>query len=249
MTIIKGKRIVAAPCCGARYALPHYDSKNFSASEYWTDGWREDSLMPNDAGIRHCSCGRFLLINELIWIETVESSDLPSMDRVPGILLPECIAQAHSEDLAVAARLMYWRHLNHPYRLRYRLHRDMEEVATRLAWEAANPDRRTWWDKACRRKALGYRRPSDTQFTYPAYCPTDQQQENMKQLSAILHAHNAVRPGYTMALAELYRELGRFDAAAQVIESLDIRKSDVTGTLITRLIKEKETAPIRYRMI
>ena len=85
MTIIKGKRIVAAPCCGARYALPHYVSMNFSASEYWTDGWREDSLMPNDAGIRHCSCGRFLLINELIWIETVESSDLPSMDRVPGI--------------------------------------------------------------------------------------------------------------------------------------------------------------------
>ena len=96
MTIIKGKRIVAAPCCGARYALPHYVSMNFSASEYWTDGWREHSLMPNDEGLRHCRCGRFLHISELICLETVESSDLPAMDRVPGILLPKCIAEAHS---------------------------------------------------------------------------------------------------------------------------------------------------------
>lgn len=38
MTIIRGVRIVAAPCCGARYAAPRYLSMNFMASEYWTDG-------------------------------------------------------------------------------------------------------------------------------------------------------------------------------------------------------------------
>jgi len=50
MTIISGVRIVAAPCCGARYAVPRYLSVNFMASRYWTDGWREGSLMPNDEG-------------------------------------------------------------------------------------------------------------------------------------------------------------------------------------------------------
>jgi hypothetical protein len=50
VTIISGVRIVAAPCCGARYAVPRYLSVNFMASRYWTDGWREGSLMPNDEG-------------------------------------------------------------------------------------------------------------------------------------------------------------------------------------------------------
>ena len=249
MTIVQGRRIGATPCCGARYAFPHYVSVNFSASEYWTDGWREHSLMPNDEGLRHCRCGRFLHISELICLETVESSDLPAMDRVPGILLPKCIAEAHSEDMVVAARMMYWRHLNHLYRQSYRQHRDMEEAATRLAWKTANPDRRTWWDKVCRRKAPSYKRPPSSPFTYPAFFPTDEQLENMEQLSTILHGSHAMRPGYTMALAELYREQGRFDEAEQVIQSLDIEKSDVTGTLIAKLIRDKEMAPIRYRMI
>ncbi len=52
MTIIRGVRIVAAPCCGARYAVPRYVSMNFMAFEYWTDGWCDGSLMPNDQVLR-----------------------------------------------------------------------------------------------------------------------------------------------------------------------------------------------------
>lgn len=67
--------------------------------EYWTDGWRDGSLMPNDEGLRHCKCGRFVLMKDLVQIETAETSDLPYIEHVPDELLPECIAKAESEDM------------------------------------------------------------------------------------------------------------------------------------------------------
>lgn len=51
-----------------------------------------------------------------------------------------------------------------------------------------------------------------------------------------------------MELAELYRELGRFDEAELVILTIDERDVGVTSNLITKLIKEKQSAPMRYRM-
>ena len=47
MTKSIGAITLAAPCCGARYAYPNYTSMNFMAWAYWTDGWRDRSLMPN----------------------------------------------------------------------------------------------------------------------------------------------------------------------------------------------------------
>ena len=116
MTKAAGFVTLAAPCCGARYAYPRYTSMNFTAWAYWTDGWREDSLMPNDEGLRQCKCGRFVLIRDLLTIGTAETSELPPIPFVPDERLPECIAQAQSEAMEVAARLEYWRYLNHPYR-------------------------------------------------------------------------------------------------------------------------------------
>jgi hypothetical protein len=171
------------------------------------------------------------------------------MDRVPDELLPECISKAGSEEMEVAARLGYWRHLNHEYRQAYRQHRDAEEATTKAVWEAANPDRRTWWDKLRRQKPPSYSRPVDSPFTYPAFEATDAQLENMKLLSAILQKWGfASRPGYTMELAELYREQGRFDESQKVILTLDQRDVGVTSNLIGKLIKEKQSAPMRYRM-
>jgi hypothetical protein len=71
----------------------------------------------------------------------------------------------------------------------------------------------------------------------------------MKLLSAILQKWGfASRPGYTMELAELYREQGRFDESQKVILTLDQRDVGVTSNLIGKLIKEKQSAPMRYRM-
>jgi hypothetical protein len=151
--------------------------------------------------------------------------------------------------MEVAARLGYWRNLNHAYRDSYRQHRDSEEAATKAAWETANPDQRTWWGKLLRRKAPEFSRPRISPFTYPAFEPTEEQLQNMKLLSKILLDWNAAyRDGYLMELAELYREQGRFDEAESVITSMEIKTDDVTGRLISKLIKERQPAPMRYRM-
>ena len=84
MTIVSGVRIVAAPCCGAHYAAPRYRSMNFMAFEYWTDGWREGSLMPNDEGLRRCTCGQFILMKETIGNHVIDQDF-----RVLAILLDE----------------------------------------------------------------------------------------------------------------------------------------------------------------
>jgi hypothetical protein len=151
MTIVRGESIVAARCCGARYALPRYLSMNDRSSAYWTDGWREQSLMPSDEGLRRCKCGRFVVLRELVEIERVETSEFPRVGHVSDELLPACIAQTESEEVEVAAQLTHWRLINHPYRQCYREHRAAEEAATPAVWDTASPDRRTWWDRLLRR--------------------------------------------------------------------------------------------------
>ncbi|MEN9316753.1 MAG: hypothetical protein RIS35_3146 [Pseudomonadota bacterium] len=249
MTRVVGVNIVAAPCCGARYQTSRYASMNFHAFEYWTDGWQDSLYKPNDPGLRRCRCGRFLLMGELMHLETAETSDLPHIDRVPDALLPECIATADDVALEFAARLDHWHALNHPYRKRYRTHRAAEEANTRVAWEAAHPDRRTWWDRLLRRKAPVYTRPPGSPFTFPAFQPNEEQLRNMARLSEILVAwRDAAERGYTLELAELYREQGRFVEARQAMSRIDPREAGVTSRLIGQLIEEREVAPMRYQM-
>jgi len=222
---------------------------NFSAFEYWTDGWREGSPMPNDEGLRRCKCGQFVLVKDMIELATKETAEVPHMDHVPDEHLPECIAKASSEDMEVAARFVYWRFLNHEYRERYRQHRDAEEAATEAAWILANPDRRTWWDKRLGRKPPQYVRSPRSPFTFPAFEPSATQLQNMKRLSEILRNRREASPkDYVIELAELYREQGRFEEAEEVIVKLDADQVDVTSKLIRRLIGERQSAPMRYRM-
>ena len=257
MTIVRGVQIMAAPCCGALYSFPKYVSMNFSAFEYWTDGWRESSLMPNDEGLRRCKCGQFVLIKDMVSIERSDTSDAdhddsnnqPYMDHVPNELLPDCILKASSEDMEVAARLVYWRYLNHEYREKYSAHREAEEAATKSEWEVTNPDRRTWWDRFLRRKPPEYRRKLNSPFSHPAFEPTDVQFQNMQRLSTLLFDRwKSCGKGYAIDLVDLYREQGRFDEAELVISAIGIKANDVTGQLIRRLIEERQPAPMRYRM-
>lgn len=248
MTRISGVHIMAAPCCGARYSSPRYLSVNFSAQAFWTDGWRDASLMPNDEGLRRCQCGCFVLHRDLVMLETAESSELPRIDSVPDEQLLECIATADRDELERAARLVYWRSLNHPYRHRYRAHREAEEAATQAAWEAANPDRRTRWDKLLGREAPQYRRPADSPLTYPPFEATPIQQENMTRLAYLLMATGEAQGGHrTLELAELHRELGCFDEARAVLGMLPEDDASVTSRLIGQLIDERHTGPVRYR--
>ncbi len=53
---------------------------------------------------------------------------------------------------------------------------------------------------------------------------------------------------HVMIIAELFRELGQFEEAEKQIAMLPENQRGVTSDLITRLINEKETALVRYRM-
>jgi hypothetical protein len=249
MTIVRGTQTFAAPCCGRHYSFPRYVSVNFSAYEYWTDGWREHSLMPNDEGLRRCECGSFVLVKDMAAVDEADGGDRSFMKHVCADLLPQCIAQAVNEEVEVAARLGYWRHLNHAYRERYREHRDAEEAVIKAKWEALHPDTRRWWDRLRGRKRAAYARPANSPFTFPAFEPTLPQLENMQRLSRILlDWHVAARGRHALELAELCREQGRFDEAESVLSTFDDARAGVTSELITQLTKERETAPMRYAM-
>ena len=115
MTMIRGVRIRATRCCGKQYASPRYLSMNFMAFAFWTDGWRENSLMPNESGLRQCDCGAYVRLRDMIDISEEEQSDLPSLSQIPGHLLRDCIERAVDKDMEVLARFAYWRDANHEY--------------------------------------------------------------------------------------------------------------------------------------
>ena len=256
MTKIRGVRILAAPCCGAQYAFPRYLSMNFSAFEFWTDGWREYSLMPNDEGLRRCQCGEVVLINNMVSVESSfadvnagKSKNFPPMELVSDELLSACISKVMSSELEVAVRLGYWKYLNHEYRVSYRKHRDAEEAALKSAWDEANSDQRTWWGKFLRRAPLEFTRPPNSPFTYPAFKPSQEQLQNMQRLcEVLLELRKTSGRDYVVELAELYREQGRFHEAELALSSLDDSRVNVTSKLISKLIRERQTAPMRYRM-
>jgi hypothetical protein len=72
----------------------------------------------------------------------------------------------------------------------------------------------------------------------------------MKRLSSILLAWGSEsRRGHdALALSELLREQGRFDEAEVIILTLQDDDEEGTSYLISKLIKEKQSAPSRYRM-
>lgn len=202
--------------------------------------------MPNDHGLRQCQCGNYYILRELSHIATVESTDTPSTVKVPPNKLPDAIAQARTPEIEEAARLDYWQHLNHEHRDRYRVHRDAEEQATKTAWDAANPDTRSWWQKFRKYPAPKYVRPTNSPFTYPHFELTGVQRDNLQSLLR-LHDNDAIKLNFE-TLAELYRELGQFTQAAQALEKLDEKDQSEASRLILMLIQKKETAPMRYRI-
>lgn len=247
MTRVSGSCINTTPCCGASFSTPRYTSINFSAWEYWTDGYREGSLMPNDQGLRRCKCGSFYLLSEMQHICHVDQTDIPLTIGVKDGELHQAITQARTPQVEVAARMLLWQQLNHPYRQMYRAHRQAEEDATQAQWEAANPDARSWWQRFRKVPPPQYHRPADAPFTYPPFQPTSEQRDNMKALLDLLSKET---DGFRdpLVMAELHRELGQFEEAARNFESIE-EKDDRPGyRVIGQMVKEKQNVPMRYRM-
>jgi len=249
MTMIRGVRIRATPCCGKLYASPNYLSMNFMSSGFWTDGWRENSLMPNETGLRLCACGSFVKLKDMIDIREEENSDLPRMEQIPEHLMQDCVKQAKDEDMEVLARIAYWRYANHEYRNKYRAHREAEEEESKKIWNLLQHQTNKWWKKLLRIPLPEYRRSSNSPFTYPPFEPNAIQIENMTILSDMLREIQKHESGrYVTTLTELYRELGRFEEAKAQIQTISENEIGTTSKLMADLIDQKETALIRYRM-
>ena len=106
-----------------------------------------------------------------------------------------------------------------------------------------------WWKKLLRKPLPKYIRSSNSPFTYPSFKPTSAQIENMKTLiDKLIYIQKKEPKRYITTLAELYRELGRFEEAKLQIQSIPEKEIGITSKLITDLIDKKESALIRYRM-
>jgi len=255
MTRITGHSLIATPCCHTLYSTPRYGSINLSASAYWTDGHSDGGLMPGGGGLRRCKCGKFYLLSDTISFGLDAPPDTPSTEHVKAADLPEA-TRSPNKAVELVARRLYWMHLNDAFRDLYRAHREAEDKASQakwaVEWQAANPDTRTAWTKLISR--LLRREPiappmQNKPFTLPPYQPSQLQIENMSRLmELLLEGGNESYGPDPLEVTELYRELGRFDEAQTALQACTEDDIGVTSKLLARMIDDRTTAPVRYRM-
>lgn len=203
--------------------------------------------MPNGFGLRKCHCGAFYLRKEMVDLGEVDESELENPSTVQAEDLPKAIANARNDQVAMAARLEHWHYLNHSYRESYRAHRDAEEAANQANWALANPDNRSLWQKLRKVLAPTYVRSSSSPFTYPPFEPTLVQLDNMRALLLLLNSEDR-RKKHLEEIVELHRELGEFEEAAKALDEFEGIDRSKVSELLADLVKDKETAPVRYRL-
>jgi len=241
---------LAAECCGTWYRHSSPSFLYLSTEEDWTDGWSEHALVPSDEGLRRCRCGRVLLLSDLVDLHIPPTEDLPNIGGVSDDELAGLAETADREAIELAARLRLWRHLNHPYRPRYREHRDAEERANEAPWLAL-PDPRRWWQRLLGRDRPAYAPTGTTRFTVPPFELDDHQRHNLERLVELLsrEGESSTRPYATRQLpiiqrAEACRELGRFDEAAHTLSRVDSTLHPTSRWLIAHCLRLRITAPV-----
>jgi hypothetical protein len=253
MTIVKGHKVIASPCCRTSYRIPQYSSINLSAFGYWTDGEKESGLSPGGNGLRKCQCGAYYLLRDAISVDFPDASGVPNAQWVSPADLPEAIRTASSAMVELAARRDYWRLLNDEYRTVYRAHRDAEEAESDARWLCEWRATLTPWQRLIQRikktqpppPPASFKRP----FTIPPYTPTTEQLDNMKRLLTLVLAGSADDAWIDwLEMAELYREQGLFQEAQDALGRYINYHSSVTAKVLAEQIGKRVSAPIRYRM-
>ncbi len=212
--------------------------------------------MPSGGGLRKCKCGQFYLLREAIKLELDAEADTPQTQFVDAADLADA-TQSPRKAVELVARRQYWMHLNDPYRELYRAHRKAEDQAAQEKWDAdwhvANPDHRSAWRKVTDRLLLkkpAAPPPMDTRpFSAPPYQPNYLQIQNMERLLELIleKTHEPYGPDM-LEVAELYRELGRFEEASAALSQCPADEIGILEKLMENLINERQQAPIRYRM-
>jgi hypothetical protein len=252
MTRINGHTSIASSCCKSIYKTVDYASMNFSVYAYWTDGAKDGGLMPNDGGLRVCRCGTAFLLRDAIRLEIEASPDTPFPPKPADADLLSVIQAAPSPQVEATARRNYWRHLNDCYRVLYREHREKEEAKSDAQWRhdyyASLPFLQSAASKLLRRKPRWDFPKPKRLFTVPPYTPTTEQKENMARLLTLI-LNEADQSGTVdqLEVAELYRELGQFEAAAEALSKCNEDHAQVTRQVMSEQIELRATAPIRYR--
>lgn len=226
MTRIIGNTPIMTPCCGAQYKTPAYASISYWPRELWTDGRMVGDFVP-DLGLRSCRCGRFFLISEVTNIETVDSTSLPLLERVPDRHVSKALASdslTKTQEIVVRQRLLM--RLNDPYRKRYR------EL------------RRLRYEEYMAKTDLGPQPLYTGPFLYPTYQPSRWQRANLLRLHHLLNG-SPNTDHQTTDMAEVLRLLGRFSEAMSVLLS---GPGTLRGKLIYELIEQEVQAPMRYRI-
>jgi hypothetical protein len=223
---------------------------------YWTDGAKEHGLMPGGGGLRKCKCGQFYLLREATSLGLEAGPETPHTEFVDATDLADA-TQSPRKAVELVARRQYWMHLNDPYRELYRAHRQAEDQPAQEKWDtdwhAANPDLRSTWrklvDQLSRKKPTAPP-PMDTRpFSAPPYQPNDLQVQNMERLLELILEKSHEPYGLNMLeVAELNRELGRFDEAADALKQCPVDDIGVPEKLMENLIIQGQRAPTRYRL-
>jgi hypothetical protein len=253
MTRVSGHTLIASPCCQSIFKTVVYASLNMSAMGYWTDGAQEHGLAATDGGLRLCRCGTAFLLRDAIHLGTEAGPDTEFADKPADAQLPAIFQTAPSPRVEVTARRNYWRYLNDQYREQYRAHREIEDARAHDEWRRDYYASLPLPQRALRKLLRSNPKPdfprATRPFTVPPFHPTAQQSENMACLLALILA-GAEMPFKANALeiAELHRELGNFDAAAQALHTVSEDREEVTKQVIKGQILERSAAPIRYRM-
>lgn len=253
MTRVSGHRLIASPCCKSIYKTVVYASLNMSAMGYWTDGAQEFGLASTDGGLRMCRCGAAFLLQDAIHLDIEAGPDTEFADKPKDAQLAAIIQTTSSPRVEVTARRNYWRYLNDGYRVQYRAHREIEDAIAHAQWRsdyyASLPLVQRVLRKILRSKPKPHFPRANRPFTVPAFHPSAEQSVNMARLLILILA-GADAPFRTDALeiAELHRELGQFDAAAEALRKATDDDHAVTKQVIDGQIAERCAAPIRYRM-
>ena len=250
MTRVSGYSLIASPCCKSLYKTP-YGFMNLSATGYWTDGAKENSLWSTSGGLRMCRCGTAFLLMDAVQLDIEAGPEIADAEDVNPADLPKIIGNASSPRLEVMARRNYWRHLNDGYKEQYRAHRAAEDAVTNTWWRRANRASLVALQLASR-KLIGAKPEPDVKtkrpFTVPPYNPTAEQLENMKRLLSLI-LDGAEEPFNIdwLEVAELYREQVRF---AQAKDALSRCTEDYKATkkkVIAEQLHQQSSTPIRYR--
>lgn len=254
MTTVAGFQVFRTSCCSAVYKTLRYGSINFSAGEIWTDGRAVNGLYPQDWGLRQCACNSYYLINQCEKLHVIEQA--------------KPVAPTY---WAKGSDSWWWknvlgRHTREYYEKYYdtrslelieaeskatppnAIHVDDQYLDKVIANGEGNLEllviarRRLWRFLNDPYRDLYREHKKVSPATFPEYIPS---YEVLSNVQALIDLLTLVDEPNNLELAELYRQLGKFELARKFLDSIDLNDND-QARVIAVLLDQKRIGPAWY---